>query len=142
MNPFGIAWIQIETFSHATEDTEKVKSLLSKFFSFDISFNENKTYGHFGNEIIIINVELSKNKEIKDFVSNFLTIVDKGYILETLEKRLDEDGILFIRMNKERIYNDDFTIDDNGDILISMKFVTYPKSREKVIENGKLLFGN
>ncbi len=142
MNPFGIAWIQIETFSHATEDTEKVKSLLSKFFSFDISFNENKTYGHFGNEITIINVELSKNKEIKDFVSNFLTIVDKGYILETLEKRLDEDGILFIRMSKERVFNDDFTIDDNGDILISMKFVTYPKSREKVIENGKLLFGN
>ncbi|HII95995.1 MAG TPA: hypothetical protein HA367_09760 [Candidatus Methanofastidiosum sp.] len=142
MNPFGIAWIQIETFSHATEDIEKVKSVLSKFFSFDISFNENKTYGHFGNEITIINVELSKNKEIKDFVSNFLTIVDKSYILETLEKRLDADGILFIRMGKERVFNDDFTIDDNGDILISMKFVTYPKSREKVIENGKLLFGN
>jgi len=142
LNPFGIAWIQIETFSHATEDIEKVKSVLSKFFSFDISFNENKTYGHFGNEITIINVELSKNKEIKDFVSNFLTIVDKSYILETLEKRLDEDGILFIRMGKERVFNDDFTIDDNGDILISMKFVTYPKSREKVIENGKLLFGN
>ncbi len=142
MNPFGIAWIQIETFSHATEDIEKVKSLLSKFFSFDISFNENKTYGHFGNEIIIINVELSKDKEIKIFISDFLKIIDKKYILETLEKRLDEDGILFIRMNKERIYNDDFTIDDNGDILISMKFVTYPKSREKVIENGKLLFGN
>ncbi len=142
MNPFGIAWIQIETFSHATEDIEKVKSLLSKFFSFDITFNENKTYGHFGNEITIINVELSKNKEIKDFISNFLTIVDKKYILESLEKRLDEDGILFVRMGKERVFNDDFTIDDNGDILLSMKFVTYPKSREKVIENGKLLFSN
>lgn len=142
MNPFGIAWIQIETFSHATEDIEKVKSLLSKFFSFDVTFNENKTYGHFGNEIIIINVELSRDKEIKIFVSDFLKIIDKSHILETLEKRLDEDGILFIRMNKERVYNDDFTIDDNGDILISMKFVTYPKSREKVIENGKLLFGN
>ena len=142
MNPFGIAWIQIETFSHATEDIEKVKSLLSKFFSFDITFKENKTYGHFGNEIIIINVELSRDKEIKIFVSDFLKIIDKSRILETLEQRLDEDGILFIRMNKERVYNDDFTIDDNGDILISMKFVTYPKSREKVIENGKLLFGN
>ena len=142
MNPFGIAWIQIETFSHATEDIEKVKSLLSKFFSFDITFNENKTYGHFGNEIIIINVELSRDKEIKIFVSNFLKIIDKSHILETLERRLDEDGILFVRMGKERVYNDDFTIDDNGDILISMKFVTYPKSREKVIENGKLLFGN
>lgn len=142
MNPFGIAWIQIETFSHATEDIEKVKSLLSKFFSFDITFNENKTYGHFGNEIIIINVELSRDKEIKIFVSDFLEIIDKPYILETFERRLDEDGVLFIRMNKERVYNDDFTIDDNGDILISMKFVTYPKSREKVIENGKLLFGN
>ena len=142
MNPFGIAWIQIETFSHATEDIEKGKSLLSKFFSFDITCKENKTYGHFGNEIIIINVELSRDKEIKIFVSDFLKNVDKSHILETLEKRLDEDGILFIRMNKERVYNDDFTIDDNGDILISMKFVTYPKSREKVIENGKLLFGN
>jgi len=142
LNPFGIAWIQIETFSHATEDIEKVKSLLSKFFSFDITFNENKTYGHFGNEIIIINVELSRDKEIKIFVSDFLEIIDKPYILETFERRLDEEGVLFIRMNKERVYNDDFTIDDNGDILISMKFVTYPKSREKVIENGKLLFGN
>jgi hypothetical protein len=142
LNPFGIAWIQIETFSHATEDIEKVKSLLSKFFSFDITFNENKTYGHFGNEIIIINVELSRDKEIKAFISDFLKIVDKNYVLESLERRLDEDGIMFIRMNKERVYNDDFTIDDNGDILLSMKFVTYPKSREKVIENGKLLFGN
>lgn len=142
MNQFGIAWIQIETFSHATEDIEKVKSLLSKFFSFEVTFNVNKTYGHFGNEINIVTVELSRNKEIKDFISNFLIIIDKAHILETLEKRLDEDGILFVRMNKERVYNDDFTIDDNGDILISMKFVTYPKSREKVIENGKLLFSN
>ncbi|KYC44864.1 MAG: hypothetical protein APG12_01521 [Candidatus Methanofastidiosum methylothiophilum] len=142
MNPFGIAWIQIETFSHATEDIEKVKLLLSKFFSFEITFNINKTYGHFGNEINIVTVELSKNKEIKEFISNFLKIIDKSYILETLERRLDEDGILFVRMNKERVYNDDFTIDDNGDILVSMKFVTYPKSREKVIENGKLLFSN
>ncbi|MCC7573819.1 MAG: hypothetical protein KO464_10665 [Candidatus Methanofastidiosum sp.] len=142
MNPFGIAWIRIETFSHATEDIEKVKSLLSKFFSFDITFNENRTYGHFGNEITIINIELIRNKEIKVFVSDFLKIVDKNYISQSFERRLDEDGILFIRMNKERIYNDDFTIDDNGDILISMKFVTYPKSREKVIENGNLLFGN
>ena len=142
MNPFGIAWIQIETFSHATEDIEKVKSLLSKFFSFDITFNENRTDGHFGNEIIIITVELSRDTEIKVFVSDFLKIVDKNYILETLEKRLDDEGILFMRMNKERVYNDDFTIEDNGDILISMKFVTYPKSMEKGIENGKLLFGN
>jgi len=142
LNPFGIAWIRIETFSHATEDIEKVKSLLSKFFSFDITFNENRTYGHFGNEITIINIELIRNKEIKVFVSDFLKIVDKNYISQSFERRLDEDGILFIRMNKERIYNDDFTIDDNGDILISMKFVTYPKSREKVIENGNLLFGN
>ena len=142
MNPFGIAWIQIETFSHATEDIEKVKSLLSKFFSFEVTYNINKTYGHFGNEINIVTVELSRNKEIKDFISNFISIIDKAHILETLERRLDEDGILFVRMNKERVYNDDFTIDDNGDILISMKFVTYPKSREKVIENGKLLFSN
>ncbi|NYT13697.1 MAG: hypothetical protein GKC01_04205 [Candidatus Methanofastidiosa archaeon] len=142
MNPFGIAWIQIETFSHATEDIEKVKSLLSKFFSFEVTYNINKTYGHFGNEINIVTVELSRNKEIKDFISNFISIIDKAHVLETLERRLDEDGILFVRMNKERVYNDDFTIDDNGDILISMKFVTYPKSREKVIENGKLLFSN
>lgn len=142
MNPFGIAWVQLETFSHATEDIEKVKFLLSKFFSFDIIFMENKTYGHFGNEIIMVKVELTKNKEIKDFISNFLSIVNKDYILETIEKRVDEEGVLFIRMNKERVYEDDFAIDDNGDILLSMKFVTYPKSRERVIENGKFLFRN
>jgi len=142
LNPFDIAWIQIETFSHATEDIEKVKSLLSKFFSFDISFKENKTHGHFGNEITIIKVELENNKTIKNFINKFLELADKRYLLDTLERRVDEDGVLFVRMSKERVYNDDFTIDDCGDILISMKFVTYPKSREKVIENGKLLFGN
>ena len=142
MNPFGIAWIQLETFSHATEDIEKVKVLLSKFFSYDITFIQNKTYGHFGNEIIMVKVELTKNREIKDFISNFLSIVNKDYLLETIEKRIDEDGVLFIRMSKERVYNDDFIIDDNGDILLSMKFVTYPKNRERGIENGKLLFHN
>ncbi len=142
MNQFNIAWIYIETFSHATEDLEKVKSLLSKFFSFDISFDEKKTYGHFGNEIKIISVELTRDKDIKRFISEFLNIMDKQYILDTIERRIDEDGILFVRMDKERIYNDDFTIDDSGDVIVSMKFVTYPKSREKVIENGKLLFSN
>lgn len=142
MNQFNIAWIYIETFSHATEDLEKVKSLLSKFFSFDISFDEKKTYGHFGNEIKIISVELARDKDIKRFISDFLNIMDKQYILDTIERRIDEDGILFVRMEKERIYNDDFTIDDSGDLIVSMKFVTYPKSRKKVIENGKLLFSN
>ena len=64
MNPFGIAWVQLETFSHATEDIEKVKFLLSKFFSFDIIFMENKTYGHFGNEIIMVKVELTKIRRL------------------------------------------------------------------------------
>ena len=116
MNPLGIAWIYLETFSHATEDKEKVKSILSKILSFDISFSEKKTYGHFGNEINIIFVELTRNKDIKEFISYFIDKIDKKLVYESVEKRLDEEGIVYIRLSKEKLYYDKFEIDDEGDI--------------------------
>ena len=40
---------------------------------------ENKTYGHFGNEIIMVKVELTKNKEINILYLIFINCKQRLY---------------------------------------------------------------
>jgi len=132
-----IARIEIESFCHATEDEKKVLEALKNLT--DAKFEKNNVVGHYGNPIKTYKVRITRNKDINDFLTLFNKI-DKN-ILEPIEERIDEKGRFYLRLDKQSLYSGKFVIDNEGDVHIIIKIVSYPLRREKVIENAKKILG-
>jgi len=132
-----IARIEIESFCHATEDEKKVLEALKNLT--DAKFEKNNVVGHYGNPIKIYKVKITRKKDINDFLTLFNKI-DKN-ILEPIEERIDEKGRFYLRLDKQSLYFGNFVIDNEGDVHIIIKIVSYPLRREKVIENAKKILG-
>ena len=132
-----IARIEIESFCHATEDEKKVLGALKNLT--DAKFEKNNVVGHYGNPIKIYKVKITRKKDINDFLTLFNKI-DKN-ILEPIEERIDEKGRFYLRLDKQSLYSGKFVIDNEGDVHIIIKIVSYPLRREKVIENAKKILG-
>ncbi|RLF93852.1 exosome protein [Thermococci archaeon] len=132
-----IARIEIESFCHATEDEKKVLEALKNLT--DAKFEKNNVVGHYGNPIKIYKVKITRKKDINDFLTLFNKI-DKN-ILEPIEERIDEKGRFYLRLDKQSLYSGKFVIDNEGDVHIIIKIVSYPLRREKVIENAKKILG-
>ena len=132
-----IVRIEIESFCHATEDEKKVLEALKNLT--DAKFEKDNVVGHYGNPIKIYRVKITRKKDINDFLTLFNKI-DKSSV-EPLEERIDEKGRFYLRLDKQSLYSGNFVIDNEGDVHIIIKIVSYPLRREKVIDNAKKILG-
>ncbi|HOP09451.1 MAG TPA: RNA-binding domain-containing protein [Candidatus Methanofastidiosa archaeon] len=134
--------IEIETFSHATESLEKVLGTISKMGVPRESIQIEHTNGHYGNEILILRVDIKDEDDIKAFFGSTLFLSIRSEIFDTLPERVDDRGFLYFRMDKQDLFNDVYRLHDRGDIRIFVKILAFPSNRKKVIENAKQLFGD
>ncbi len=129
--------IEIESFCQATEDEKKILEALKNLT--EKKFQKKTVQGHYGNPIKIYRTEITKTREINDFLKIFDKI-DKAS-LRDIERRIDEKGKLYLRLNKQSLYRGNFVLDDSGDVHIVIKIVSYPLKKEKVIEDAKKILG-
>lgn len=133
-----IEWIEVESFSHATEDDEKVLDALGHLPN--LEFEEKNLEGHYGNPIRLYRTHTEDDEDIENFLS-FLKRIDRSS-LESIEERIDEKGRFHLRINKQRLYTGEYVVDSEGDVHITIKIVTYPLKRKKVIKNVKEILGD
>ena len=127
--------ITLRCISHATEDLEKVKDAL-EFISGRRDFEEIRTKGYHGNEIIILQVEIRKQSEIVEFWRHLADMGVVDEILPILGEIVDDDGVLHLRFDKQEAYLGRVAIATGGDtIALRMKILSYPRSRDAAIKN-------
>jgi RNA binding exosome subunit len=127
--------IMIEIFCQATEDEKKVSAALRNLT--DVRFREKKAHGHYGNPIRIYRAEIRQKRQIKQFLQIF-----EGVAVDQPEKRVDERGRFHLRLDKQKLYRGDVVVSSDGDVIITVKIVTYPLRREKVMEDVHKILGN
>lgn len=130
--------IEIECFCQATEDEDKVLRALKALTT--AHFKEEKTFGHYGNPIKIYRAEI-KNKRGINATLGILNNLEK-YSIGEIEKRVDDRGRFYLRLDKQRLVREEVVVDTEGDISVMVKFVTYPLKREKVIDDVQKILGN
>ncbi len=122
---------------HSTEDSEKVAMAMATIFPFKFEISRFKAKGHFGNPIEYLEVEIGRKREIRDFWNNLMRLLEgqKEEILRTIERRIDDQGNMYIRLDKQKAYLGEVVLTEGGDaIVIKAKLVTYPARREKIVE--------
>ena len=140
--------IKISVFVKPEDDEPSVKKHLLALFPFNleqerIALQRNKATGFNQREIIILEVDLQKERHTNAFLEFFksrLNEQQKSMIVEQ-ENRLDDDCNLFIRLDKEKLLAGECWITDSGDCYhIRMSIAAFPKKREKAKEVVERIF--
>ncbi len=112
--------IRIETFSHVTEDLNKVIQAMNSLIGFEIkNYQFKRLYGHWGNVIIHVFTEIYE-KEANDFLirlANILSEEDKKYLSYNIDLHLDERYKLHLRFDKQKAFKNVFKISRGDDVI-------------------------
>jgi len=133
-----IAYIDIRTFAHATEDTEKVEKAVRNTFPTElvdaILLERSDLTGHHGNPIVLFETRIKeKNAAQKVFqkLSSELSIMDKELLSSEINRHL-EKGNLYIRLDKQSAYMNELRICQTDPIHLRVHFKRH--GTEEVIE--------
>jgi len=135
--------VRLTTFIHATEDEDKVLEAIGTFIpgeidDEDVHFDVEETTGFFGNPIKVVNVEIKRSKAVRAFLKHFRELLDEDarrYILENLDEKVDDEGTLYVRFNKQKAYLGEVEVDEGGDtIQVRIKVKAFPMRKETVVK--------
>lgn len=135
--------ISYRTFVYGTEEEEKVMTALSHLFP---SILPEKTINedYFGNKITILTEKITKKRTNKDIIAFFndnLSDEDKSVIREELSRRMDENGNLFLRFDKQSAFDEELKLTYSGDAIhVRIKIASYPASKENAIKVAYKIF--
>ena len=129
--------VNISVFVHATEEEDKVLNVLKRFLSEDAKVQKEHATGHFRNPIDILTVKITKPRD----TAKFLDLIRQNFskddihkILNDLNRYVDDEGILFIRINKQEAARNSFKLGKKDPILVRVKIAAYPARKEKALE--------
>ena len=135
--------VRLTTFIQATEDEDKVLDAIATFIpeeidEDDIIFDIDETKGFFGNPIKVVNVEIKRSKAVRTFLEHFKELLseeDRRYIIENLNEKVDDEGTLYVRFNKQRAYLGEAEIDEGADVVqVRVKVKAFPMRKEAVVK--------
>ncbi len=129
--------VHVSAVVHSTEDMEKVGEAIAELFPFEFEIEVSKAKGHYGNELVFLEVELKNRKKIEEFLTYiFSRLRESGeleLLKETLEERIDPSNVLHIRFDKQKAYLGELTLGSEDPIAVKIKIVTYPSKKELAV---------
>ena len=132
-------WVKVKAVCYATEDEDLIHDVMMTLTgaeddeSFDVDISE----GLHGNPITVIDANLTHNKEYERLFRN----IGEGSlrtVLEEIEQRVDDDCILYMRLDKQKAVQGVYEISHSGDVIsITAKIVAHPAKKEIAVKNAK-----
>ena len=60
---------------------------------------------------------------------------NKKYLLEHLDEKIDEEGVFYVRFNKQKAYLGEAHVDEGEDVIqIRIKVKAFPMKKESVVK--------
>ena len=140
--------IKINVFVKPEDDEAAVKKHLLNLFPFNLEeekiiLHRSKAKGFNQREIIVLEVDLVKERHTNSFLDFFKEKLNEQQkqALLSQENRLDDDCNFFIRLDKQKLLNNEFWITDSGDCYhIRISVAAFPKKKERAREVVEKIF--
>ncbi|MBS3815324.1 MAG: hypothetical protein KGY45_02025 [Hadesarchaea archaeon] len=130
--------VEVRTFVHATESTEKIKEIFELLISEEIEINEEEAKGHYGDQINIISARIDRRPDLRGFWRKVLELMpdeDKKELIENALDRIADDCRLYLRFDKQAAVNEELILTDSGDALhVRINISAYPAKKSLAIE--------
>ncbi|UCE81010.1 MAG: hypothetical protein JSV94_00805 [Methanobacteriota archaeon] len=128
------ASMRVRALCHATEMRERVEQAVLNAVG-EVQLDVSRTQGHHGNEIFVIEAR-SKGSRHAKLLFERLNSSDKQEILDTIDSRIDESCRLFIRLDKQKAFEEEVTLARDDDaIAIRIKVAAFPARKPIAIRN-------
>ncbi|MEM3507205.1 MAG: RNA-binding domain-containing protein [Candidatus Bathyarchaeia archaeon] len=141
--PTKVLSIEITTIIHATESIERVIQALENIFpeSFKekLFYSKQRLTGHYGNPITMLKTKIKKEAFADAFIRNLsekMSKEDRSKLLLEFEKHLDNEGNLYIRIDKQEAFLGRIALKQADPIRIKIKFNTVSSILEACKEIG------
>ena len=127
-------------FAHSTEDVDKVVKAALNVFSRDVGevrFRSRVVGGQYGDSITILRAEVrgSKAREALSRLIQSLDKADLNRLLSEVPLRVDEAGILYVRLDKQEAYLGRLRLAESDPIRLKFSFkLGVDESVEEVLE--------
>lgn len=122
--------VEISVIAHATEDVARVSRALTNIFPDSVSDKMKLTTqhveGHHGNPIKILKISLTKPRMVDQFLHHLLRNLDSKdlkEIAEDLDAQMDDEGNLYVRLDKQAAYMGTLRTKQEDPIRIKVKLV-------------------
>ncbi len=132
-------WVKVKAVCYATEDEDLIHDVMVDLIGsddeelFDVDISE----GLHGNPITVIDANLSHNKEYERLFRNIGESPLKT-VLDEIEQRVDDDCVLYLRLDKQKAVQGIYEISHSGDVIsVTAKVVAHPAKKEIAVENAK-----
>lgn len=132
----GLLALHFRAICHETEDPDRVHQAFT-FVVDGAEVEAEETEGHHGNRIIILESHIKEKKGVKAFFSRLET-ADLEELLRTLDVRIDDDGNIFLRFDKQKAFLGELHLGPADDpIAVRGKIESYPRKRENDLASAK-----
>ena len=134
-------WVRIMMFCYATEDQERLHDLMTKI-SGTGDFDAEISDGHHGNQMVVLSAELKSDRDCGELFARLGKDV-VSYLLNDIENRVDEDCVLYLRIDKQAAVLDRYEAAHHGDVIsITGKIVSHPARKEIALGNMRAFLEN
>lgn len=135
--------VEISTIAHATDNLEKVQTGLRFILPDPLKdreiFIRRYLQGHHGNPIVTFDAKLTRPGEVGEFVKHFivrLSSTERRKIERDLELHSDEDGNLYIRIDKQQAFRGIVQLSEEDPIRVRMKFSRFHGEPRDLMKNA------
>ncbi len=142
--------IKFTVFSYEHENSESILNSFLRLFPFNlednkISLKKTEATGFNDKKIEILEIILTKNNLMNDFLRNMLNNLDenqKHQILQQIESRLDKNLDFYLRFGKDAwIKEKKLVLTDSGKCFhLKISIAAFPKKREIALNVVRDLF--
>jgi RNA binding exosome subunit len=134
-----VVMIETRAYSRATEVSERVVAAIWNVYPERIrslvEVEKTKAVGYAGNEILIIESVLKDKvgcEATLDYIFEKLDEMDRGRLLNSLPRRIDEHCLFFIRIDKQAAFLDDIVLEEGPDVIsVQVHIRQYPRCRQE-----------
>ena len=129
--------VEVSTFSHATEDEDKVENAIKNLLPEEnrgLWITRKTLKGYHGDPITIVTGKIRTKKGatgvLRRVVQEFSSL-DQQRLLDELEERLDEGGNLYIRLDKQNAYLGKVRLLETDPVKMKFRF-RLPHGKDRV----------
>lgn len=132
----------MRVFSKEEDNEELLIEKIHELFPFDFDKEKIKIisktcYGFEDKKIKILSVEIKRQKLTADFLTNLIKKISdeqKELLLRQLESRLDDSLHFFLRLDKDKLLNNEYFITDYGNCFhFTIAIAAYPHKRDVAV---------
>ena len=126
--------IKFRAFVYEDEDVDEISQAILNLLP-EAEIEAEEAEGMLEDRILILSGVVSKKRYTKAFFNTLLENVDLDKLNDDLERKMDEKGNWFLRLDKTDALDEKWTILDKGDAIhLKVKVAAFPAKKEIAVD--------